>query len=77
MRKMNYTKTAEALHITQPAVTQHIRFLEEQYGCRLFSYTGKVLQLTEKGKLDFTILEGFFNKEKYKKLIDFAKQIEI
>lgn len=49
--KMNYTKTAEALHITQPAVTQHIRFLEEHYGCRLFSYTGKQLKLTEKGAL--------------------------
>ena len=49
--KMNYTKTAEALHITQPAVTQHIHFLEEHYGCKLFSYSGKVLQLTEKGEL--------------------------
>lgn len=49
--KMNYTKTAEALHITQPAVTQHIRYLEEHYGCRLFSYTGKLLRLTEKGEL--------------------------
>ena len=36
--KMNYTKTAEVLHITQPAVTQHIRWLEDQYRCRLFSY---------------------------------------
>lgn len=49
--KMNYTKTAEALHITQPAVTQQMRWLEEQYGCRLFLYQGKVLRLTEKGKV--------------------------
>ena len=47
---MNYTKTAETLHITQPAVTQQIRWLEEYYGCRLFSYQGKVLRLTEKGE---------------------------
>lgn len=47
---MNYTKTAETLHITQPAVTQQIRWLEEYYGCRLFSYQGKVLSLTEKGE---------------------------
>ncbi len=49
--KMNYTKTAEVLHITQPAVTQHIRWLEDQYRCRLFSYQGKVLRLTEKGAM--------------------------
>lgn len=49
--KMNYTKAAEELHITQPAVTQHIRYLEEYYSCRLFSYTGKTLHLTEKGEL--------------------------
>ena len=28
---MNYTRAAEALNITQPAVSQHIRWLEEQY----------------------------------------------
>ncbi|MEG1458930.1 MAG: LysR family transcriptional regulator [Acetivibrio sp.] len=46
----NYTKAAKKLSITQPAVTQHIQFLEEQYGCKLFSYSGKTLSLTEKGK---------------------------
>ena len=35
-RVMNYRKTAELLNMTQPAVTQHIHFLEEQYGCKLF-----------------------------------------
>lgn len=33
---MNYREAAELLHITQPAVTQHIQFLEKEYGCRLF-----------------------------------------
>lgn len=46
----NYTKTAEILHITQPAVTQHIKYLEEIYGGRLFSYSGKNLTITSKGK---------------------------
>ena len=32
----NYTKTAEKLHMTQPAVTQHIKYLEQYYGTKLF-----------------------------------------
>lgn len=46
----NYTKTAELLHITQPAVTQHIKYLEEYYNCKLFEYSNKTLHLTEAGK---------------------------
>lgn len=50
-RYMNYTKAADALSITQPAVSQHIRFLEEHYGMRLFEYAGKKLRLTEAGSI--------------------------
>ncbi len=46
---MNYTRAAERLCLTQPAVTHHIHYLEDYYGCRLFSYEGKVLRLTEAG----------------------------
>lgn len=48
---MNYTRASEILHITQPAVSQHIHFLEEEYACRLFSYTGRKLCLTTEGKM--------------------------
>lgn len=48
-RIRNYTKTAEFLCITQPAVSQHIKYLEEQYGGKLFLYEGKTLKLTERG----------------------------
>ena len=37
----NYTKTAEKLHMTQPAVTQHIKYLEQYYGTKLFYYDEK------------------------------------
>lgn len=50
-RSMNYTRAAEELHITQPAVSQHIHYLEQKYGARLFSYTGKQLKITEAGRL--------------------------
>lgn len=46
----SYTKAAEALNITQPAVSQHIKFLEKKYGGKLFCYTGKTLTLTERGQ---------------------------
>lgn len=45
----HYSKVAAQLHMTQPAVTQHIQYLETLYHCKLFAYEGKQLKLTEKG----------------------------
>ncbi|MFI3172400.1 MAG: LysR family transcriptional regulator [Eubacteriales bacterium] len=45
---MNYRKTAEKLNMTQPAVTQHIKYLEAEYQCKLFEYHSKILSKTEK-----------------------------
>ena len=46
----SYTAAANALHLTQPAVTQHIARLEEHYGCRLFRPEGRGVRLTEAGE---------------------------
>lgn len=46
---LSYTKTAKILNITQPAVTQHIKYLEQYYNTMLFSYENKHLRLSEKG----------------------------
>jgi LysR family transcriptional regulator, transcriptional activator of the cysJI operon len=46
---MNFTRAAEALNITQPAVSQHIHVLENYYGVPLFYYKGKKLYLTDAG----------------------------
>ncbi|MCC8137513.1 MAG: LysR family transcriptional regulator [Clostridiales bacterium] len=43
----SYRRTAEILHLTQPAVTQQIHHLEEEYGCKLFSYANRRLEKTE------------------------------
>lgn len=61
----NYTRTAEFLHITQPAVTQHIKFLEEYYNVRLFNYEKKTLTLTPEGKLlyDYAMTMSADNKK--------------
>lgn len=47
---MNYTKTAQNLHITQPAVTQHIQYLERKYHVQLFHYEKKHLECTKEGE---------------------------
>ena len=46
----SYTKTAENLHMTQPTVTQHVQYLERQYGVPLEEYHGKSVMLTPKGE---------------------------
>jgi DNA-binding transcriptional LysR family regulator len=45
----NFRKAAEHLYITQPAVTQHIRALEESFSVPLFDRTGKEITLTPAG----------------------------
>ncbi|MBS6374555.1 MAG: LysR family transcriptional regulator [Erysipelotrichaceae bacterium] len=47
---MNYTKTAKNLKITQPAVTQHIKYLEAAYQVKLFHYAKKKLTTTKEGE---------------------------
>ena len=48
---MNFTRASEKLNITQPAVSQHIRFLEKHYDTKLFRYEGKKLKLTRAGEI--------------------------
>lgn len=46
----SYTKTAKRLCITQPAVSQHIKYIESKYNIKLFDYIGKNLILTKLGQ---------------------------
>lgn len=48
---MNFTAAAKQLNITQPAVSQHIHFLEDQYHTSLFIYRNKQLFLTRSGEI--------------------------
>lgn len=48
---MNFTRASEKLNITQPAVSQHIHFLEKHYKTKLFRYEGKKLRLTGAGEI--------------------------
>lgn len=60
----SYTKAAEELHITQPAVSQHIRHLEKKYGVKLFCLEGKRLHLTDEGVLLATTMKRIRNDER-------------
>ena len=48
-RLLSFTKAAETLHMTQPAVTFQIRQLEEYFNTRLFDRTHNRINLTEAG----------------------------
>lgn len=49
-RTGNVTRAAEALHMTQPAVTRAVRELEQHYGVRLFERMYRHLSPTEGGR---------------------------
>jgi DNA-binding transcriptional LysR family regulator len=48
---LHFTRAAEALYISQPAVSAAIQNLEEQYGVKLFHRIGRQVEITEAGKL--------------------------
>jgi DNA-binding transcriptional LysR family regulator len=50
-REKNFSRTAEALHLTQPAVTQQIRALEAELGIRLVDMVAHRTEITELGAL--------------------------
>jgi len=50
-RTLNFTKAAEACHVSQPALTRAIRKMEDELGGLLFSREGKNTHLTELGRL--------------------------
>lgn len=50
-RTNNFTKAAELLNLTQPAVSKHISSLEQYYGTVLFKRKGRSVVLTEEGKI--------------------------
>ena len=59
-REKSVTKAAEALYVTQPAVTMQIKALEESLEVKLFRKYGKQLELTEAGSVLFRYAEKMF-----------------
>ncbi len=59
-----FSKAAELLHITQSAVSQRIKFLEEHFGQQLLDRSGQRLALTPPGKIVFDKARDILDKEK-------------
>lgn len=59
-RRLNFTKTAEELFITQPAVTKHIKEIENHFNIKLFERNGTKIKLTPAGETLFQYTEQLF-----------------
>lgn len=49
--RLNFTKAAAELYISQPAVSKHIQELEEEYKTKLFERSGSKIALTPAGQI--------------------------
>lgn len=58
---MNFSKAAQKLHVTQSAVSQAIKTLENQLGVALFFRQGRNIKLTFEGEILFKHIEKAFN----------------
>ncbi|MBR1847419.1 MAG: LysR family transcriptional regulator, partial [Bacilli bacterium] len=47
----SFTKAAKALNLTQPAVSQHVKQLEEEFDAKLFIRSNNNLSLTKEGEI--------------------------
>lgn len=49
--QLHFTRAAEALYITQPAVSAAIQSLEQEYGVKLFHRIGRRIEMADAGRL--------------------------
>ncbi len=64
--RLSFTKASSELFITQPAVSKHIRELEDEYGVKLFERAGNTILLTQAGELLLEYAKDVF--EVYRKI---------
>ncbi|WP_298739469.1 LysR substrate-binding domain-containing protein [uncultured Chitinophaga sp.] len=60
-KRLSFTKAAEELFISQPAVTKHIHELEQQLGIALFERIGNKITVTPAGKIVMRHAEDIFS----------------
>ena len=57
-KNKHMTRASEELHISQPAISQSIKILEDQLGGALFLRSNKGMELTEEGKMFYEYVKG-------------------
>lgn len=60
-RLKSYSKAAQELHVTQAAISQKLRQLEDRLGCKLFIRRGREMHLTDKGQILYQHVNNGFN----------------
>ncbi len=77
IKKGSFTKAAEELNVTQPAVTIQVKALENSLNLKLVQQVGKRIQLNEAGELLYQYAEKIFDlvNEAEEKMRDFKKLI--
>lgn len=67
-QQLSFTKASEVLFISQPAVSKHIRHLEEYYRVKLFERNGNAIAITDAGKV---LYQHLLSAEAISKQIEF------
>jgi len=75
VKKRSFTRAAEELNVTQPAVTIQVKSLEKSLNLRLIQQVGKKIQLTESGEFLYQYAEKIFDlvSDASEKMRDFKK----
>ena len=58
-----FSRAADALHLTQPAISDQVRQLEQDYDTRLFDRSHRQVRLTDTGQALFDITRRMFEME--------------
>lgn len=73
-QEQNFTRASIRLGITQPAVSTHIKQLEEEYGCKLLIRSKNDIKPTEKGEIVINYAKRL--KSLHQKMVDELKDSE-
>jgi DNA-binding transcriptional LysR family regulator len=75
IKRKSFTRAAEELNVTQPAVTIQVKSLEKLLNIKLIQHIGKRVQMTEAGELLYQYAEKIFDlvSDANEKMGDFKK----